>query len=184
MIENGKSEEEVTQWSADLEEGIAKTVTTTEVIKKAIAKFKNEAENDAIYLQDKEDKKRMQRRLEEERRIQEMKAEMKKLKKTQERRGSGEDEVRVKFPKLVISQFEGTHLDWFRFWNQYETQIDKSGLSPISKFSYLKELLAPKVRVLNDGLPFTTVGYERVKVILKSKFGKPEVSQKMSYFCL
>ena len=63
-------------------------------------------------------------------------------------------------------------------------QIDKSGLSPISKFSYLKELLAPKVRVLNDGLPFTTVGYERVKVILKSKFGKPEVSQKMSYFCL
>ena len=63
-------------------------------------------------------------------------------------------------------------------------QIDKSGLSPISKFSYLKELLAPKVRVLNDGLPFTTVWYERVKVILKSKFGKPEVSQKMSYFCL
>ena len=121
MIENGKSEEEVTQWSADLEEGIAKTVTTTEVIKKAIAKFKNEAENDAIYLQDKEDKKRMERRLEEERRIQEMKAEMKKLKKTEERRGSREHEVRVKLPKLVISQFEGTHLDWFRFWNQYET---------------------------------------------------------------
>ena len=85
----------------------------------------------------------MQRRLEKERRIQEMKAEMKKLKKTEERRGSREDEVRVKLTKLVISQLEGTHLDWFRFQNQYETQIDKSGISPISKFSYLKELLAP-----------------------------------------
>ena len=36
----------------------------------------------------------MQRRLEEERRIQEIKAEMKKLKKTEERRESREDEVR------------------------------------------------------------------------------------------
>ena len=56
--------------------------------------------------------------------------------------------------------------------NQYETQIDKSGISPISKFSYLKELLAPKAPALIDGLPFTTEGYERAKVILKSNFGK------------
>ena len=89
---------------------------------------------------------------------------MKKLKNTEERRGSREDEVRVKLPKPVISQFEGTHLDWFRFLNQYETQIDKSGISPISKFSYLKELLAPKARVLIDGLPFITEGYKGRKL--------------------
>ena len=171
MVENEKSEEEVTQWSADLEEGIAKTVTASEVIKRAVAKFKDEEENYTSYLQDKKEEKRMQRRLEEERRIQEIKAEMKTLKKTEERRGSREDEVRVKLPKLVISQFEGTHLDWFRFWNQHETQIDKTGLSPISKFSYLKELLGPKPRVIIDGLPFTTEEYERAKVILKSSLG-------------
>ena len=73
---------------------------------------------------------------------------------------------------MIISQFEGKHLDWFRFWNQCENQIDKSDLSPISKFLYLKELLAPEARVLIDGLPFTTEGYESAKVILKSKFGK------------
>ena len=66
-------------------------------------------------------KKKKECKEEEERRIQEMKAEMKKLKKTEQRRGSREDEVRVELPKVVISQFEGTHLDWFRFWNQYET---------------------------------------------------------------
>ena len=147
-------------------------MTTSEVIKRAIAKFKDETENCTRYLQDKEEEKRMQRSLEEERRVQEMKAEMKKLKKTEKRRGSREDEVSVELPKLVISQFEGTHLDWFRFWNQYETRIDESGISPISKFLYLKELLAPKVHVLIDGLPFTTEGYERTKVFLKSKFGK------------
>ena len=134
MIQSEKSEEEVTQWSPDLEEGIAKTVTTSEVIKRAVAKFKDDAENYGRYLQDKEQEKRMQRRLEEERRIQEMKAEMKKSKKTEEKRGSRKGEVRVKLPKLVISQFEGTHLDRFRFWNQYKTQIDKYGISPISKF--------------------------------------------------
>ena len=43
--------------------------------------------------------------------------------------------------KLIISRFEGTVLDWFHFWNQYESEIDKQDISPITKFSYLKELL-------------------------------------------
>ena len=69
-----------------------------------------------------------------------MKAEIKKLKETREWWDSREEEVWVKLPLLVISQFEGTHLNWFRFWNQYETQIGKSGISPISKFLYLKNV--------------------------------------------
>ena len=40
--------------------------------------------------------------------------------------------------------------------------------------SYFKKLLAPKARVLIDDLPFTTDGNERLKVILKSNFGKPK----------
>ena len=81
-------------------------MTPSEVIKRAVEKFQNETENYAIYLQDKEEEKRMQRGLEEERRNQMMnKAEMKKLKKTEEVRGSRGEEVRVKLPKLV-TQFE------------------------------------------------------------------------------
>ena len=45
----------------------------------------------------------------------------------------------AKLPKLVISKFEGTHLDWMRFWNQFETEIDKANLTQVAKFSYLKE---------------------------------------------
>ena len=60
-----------------------------------------------------------------------------------------------------------------RFWNQYEAEIDKSDISPVSKFSYLKELLIPSVRAIIDALPLTYEGYERGKQILKSKYGKP-----------
>ena len=68
-------------------------------------------------------------------------------------------------PKLIITKFEGTHIDWFRFWNQNEYEVDR--------FNYLKGILAPKVRLLIYTLPFTSEGYSRAIAILKAKFGKP-----------
>ena len=61
-------------------------------------------------------------------------------------------------PKLVITNFDGTSLDWFRYWNQFESEIDKIGpeIGPVSKFSLLKELLIPGVRLLIDSLLFTS----------------------------
>ena len=66
---------------------------------------------------------------------------------------------KVKLPKLVITKFQGTHLDWQRFWGQFEVEIDKSDISQVTKFSYLKELLVPKVRAVINGLPFNSEGY-------------------------
>ena len=45
--------------------------------------------------------------------------------------------LKVQFPKLLITRFNGTHINWFRFWNQFESEIDRSELSTVSKFSYL-----------------------------------------------
>ena len=71
--------------------------------------------------------------------------------------------INPKPPKLVITKFNGTHTDWPRFWNQFKAEIDSADVhvSPITEFSYLKELLGPKVRATSEGLPFTTEGYER-----------------------
>ena len=80
--------------------------------------------------------------------------------------------ARVKFPKLTISKFEGTHLDWQRFWNQFECEIDRARFEQVTKFDFLQEMLIPKVIFLVDGLPFTTEDYEKAKKILKSKYGK------------
>ena len=79
----------------------------------------------------------------------------------------------MKLPKVLISKYEGTNLDWLRFWSQFEMEIDPADITIVSKFSYLKESVIPKGRALADGLPFNTKGYGRVKAILKAKFGKP-----------
>ena len=47
-------------------------------------------------------------------------------------------------------------------------------LSAASRFSYLKELISPKVRVIVDGFfPFTNEGYARTKHVLIINYGKP-----------
>ena len=45
-------------------------------------------------------------------------------------------------------------------------------MAAVTKFSYLKELVDPKVKTAIDGLPFTTEGYRRAKNILESKYGQ------------
>ena len=82
-------------------------------------------------------------------------------------------EVKVKFSKLEITKFNGTHLDWTRFWNQFSVETDSSRLASMTKLSYLKEFLEPKVRSIIDGLPFTSEGYNRAKSILEGKYRKP-----------
>ena len=52
----------------------------------------------------------------------------------------------MKIPQLKITKFEGAALDWFWFWNEFETEIDQVQISAMSNFSYLKECLAPKIR--------------------------------------
>ena len=60
---------------------------------------------------------RFRRRMEEEVRIQEMKMEMKKkvFEFSRDEIVKSEEKVSVKLPKLKITKFQGTTLDWFRF---------------------------------------------------------------------
>ena len=82
-------------------------------------------------------------------------------KKLEEDRKWSAKENGVKLLKLTITIFQGTHLDWLRFWNHFETKITQ-----VAKFSYLKELLnIPKTCSVVDGLPCNTEGYEHVKAI-------------------
>ena len=55
-----------------------------------------------------------------------------------------QESTKVKTPKLIISKFQGTHLDWYRFWNQFEAEIDRAKIDPVTKFVYLKELIFAK----------------------------------------
>jgi len=86
---------------------------------------------------------------------------------------TNEEPVSAKLPKLSITVFNGTLLDWHRFWSQFSTQIDeRKSISSVTKLSYLRELISPKSRIIIDGLPFTTEGYARAKAILCEKYGR------------
>ena len=78
----------------------------------------------------------------------------------------------AKLPKLVISKFDGSCMNWPKFWGQFSEAIDKSSVAPITKFTYLLELLEPQVKRCVEALPFNPEGYNRAKAILLEKYGK------------
>lgn len=80
--------------------------------------------------------------------------------------------MQAKLPKLEITKFNGTYADWPRFWGQYSETIDKTSVPPVTKFSYLRELLCDKAKRAIEALPYTAEGYNRAVAILKDRFGK------------
>ena len=61
----------------------------------------------------------------------------------------------------------------YDFGNCFEEEIDKSErYAPVTKFSYLRELLSYQPKTEIAGLPFTEEGYVKAKQLLKEKYGK------------
>ena len=79
----------------------------------------------------------------------------------------------VKLPKLTITSFNGTPIDWVRFESQFTAMVDSQKVPAITKFSHLKELLTPGIRSTIDGLPFNE-GYLRAMKFLRDKYGNPD----------
>ena len=46
--------------------------------------------------------------------------------------------LKVKLSKLGISRFNGTYIDCLRFWEQFESEIDRPELSAVSEFFTLR----------------------------------------------
>lgn len=176
-IEAEEDPAKVREWSQKIEGELAEFEDITEELHTRMRALQRE-EQQRITREDEELKEEGRRReFDEALKLEEAKMDVKRRfeKEIAESREKSmkEQQGRVKLPKLVISKFQGTHIDWQRFWSQFETEIDKSDIAQVTKFSYLKEALVPKVRLTIDGLPLTTEGYERAKQILRTRYGKP-----------
>lgn len=175
-IEEGDNPDEVKQWTLNIEEKIAEFEGAMEDLQNVLKDLRKKAVLEARKEEEQREEDKRKRYYEEEIKLEEAKMQVKQEfeRKLEEARkkSSKESQNSAKLPKLVISKFQGTHLDWQRFWSQFETEIDKSEIGQVAKFSYLKELLVSKGRLSIDGLPFTSEGYERAKNILKTKYGK------------
>ena len=49
--------------------------------------------------------------------------------------------VQAKLPKLVITKLDGSYMDWSPLRGQFSETIDKTSVAPITKFTYLRELV-------------------------------------------
>ena len=73
-------------------------------------------------------------------------------------KASNADKLNVTLPKLVITKFHGTHLDWHRFWGQVKTTIDKSDIGQVAKVSYsctCKNYYYQQLELSSMGCPLT-----------------------------
>ena len=77
----------------------------------------------------------------------------------------------AKLPKLVISKFNGLFADWPIFWSQCVEMIEKSIVTRMTKFTYLRQLLDDRVKKTTDALPHSAEGYNRAVMILRIHLG-------------
>ena len=174
-IENGDQPDDVRKWSLEIEKQVAEYEQVTEDVKRTVKSLRDKALLEAKWEEEKVEEEKRKRRFEKELKLEEARMEIKREfeKKPEEDKSKSAKESGAKLPKLTTTKFQGTHLDWLRFWKQFETEIDKAAITQVAKFSYLKELLIPRIHSVVDGLPYNMEGYKRTKAILKAKYGRP-----------
>ena len=171
-----QTEEQVQEWLVDIEETLKtadEKLLELKRIKKNIAKESQAVELAESVKQERaiEDKKHEQK-MSTERELYEQQLKFQKVLTTGQQ-NQVKKAVSTKLPTLSITQFIGKCANWPSFWKKFVDEIDGPDLSPVTKFTYLKEFVKPKVRADIDGLPLTVEGYERAKNILKGEYGKP-----------
>ena len=177
-LESGVQVDELAKWSAGVEAQQATVDEEITYLSQTLVQINYKASLEAKKCEEELAERDRDKQLQFERAQLEQKLEFEK--KMEEARKNNMGQVAAspapmksaKLPKLVITKFSGELTDWPRFWNQFEAEIDGIEVAAVTKFSYLKELVGPKVKTAIDGVPFTTEGYQRAKNILKSKYGQ------------
>eukprot|EP00795_Rhopilema_esculentum_P000485 gene485-10161_t len=121
-LEEGEIPSEVKKWRIGIEERLKEFQPIAAGMKEIIESFKHDAKKKEQEVDLELERQKFEQRLQLEAKLVELKG----------RSLVGEKPVTaVKLPKLSITKFKGTHIDWFRFWNQFETEVDKQNLDPL-----------------------------------------------------
>ena len=88
--------------------------------------------------------------------------------------------VRAKLPKLEVRKFGGNISEWQEFWDSFESAILRNEiLAKMDKFSYLRGLLIEPARSAIAGFSLTSANYKAAIELLKKRYGKQRVIQRM-----
>ncbi|XP_046843130.1 uncharacterized protein LOC124437166 [Xenia sp. Carnegie-2017] len=169
-IASGENVESISEWEESIENTIGQADNAIEKLRKWLMEVDESKKAHLRKDQLNFEKELYETKLHYKTQLEESKRD--KPEETGETNSTISGNLEAKLPKLVISKFNGSYKDWPRFWNQFSETIDKSNISNVTKFSYLRELLEKHVKYSIEALPFTSEGYNRAKSILQSKYGK------------
>ena len=116
-IEKGEEPNDVRNWSLEIEKQVAEYEEITQGVRETVKNLREEASWEAKLEEEKAEEKKRKRRHEEELKLEEAKIQIKRdfEKNMEEERNKSVKESGAKLPKLTITKFQGTHLDWLRF---------------------------------------------------------------------
>ena len=141
MFQNGREVEEISKWDHQLEDRLKELIQGRLEMEATIEKLRIAEEEKSRTEETVLEAIKLLKGIQEGLKIEEARIKMRadlKRKTRGEERNDAKPEIKVKLPNLEITKFKGNHLDWMLFWNQFETKMDRSSLSPVAKFSYLK----------------------------------------------
>ena len=141
MFQNGREVEEISKWDHQLEDRLKELIQGRLEMEATIEKLRIAEEEKSRTEETVLEAIKLLKGIQEGLKIEEARVKMRadlKRKTRGEERNDAKPEIKVKLPNLEITKFKGNHLDWMLFWNQFETKMDRSSLSPVAKFSYLK----------------------------------------------
>ena len=141
MFQNGREVEEISKWDHQLEDRLKELIQGRLEMEATIEKLRTAEEEKSRTEETVLEAIKLLKGIQEGLKIEEARVKMRadlKRKTRGEERNDAKPEIKVKLPKLEIREVKGNQLDWMLFWNQYETEMDPSSLSPVAKFSYLK----------------------------------------------
>ncbi|XP_029179733.2 uncharacterized protein LOC114947235 [Acropora millepora] len=82
----------------------------------------------------------------------------------------------AKLPKLEQKKFHENPIDWYPFWESFESTVHKIlNLFGVDKFNYLKPLLTGITQSVVTGLALTSANYDWAVELLKRRFGNRQV---------
>ena len=102
-----------------------------------------------------------------------------------ETRGDRSDSSHVRLPKISLPKFNGNIMKYQEFMDLFTSTIHKSkGLSPVEKFSYLKDCLTDEALEAISGYHTTDANYQVVLELLKERFGDRQKALNAHYVAL
>ena len=72
-------------------------------------------------------------------------------------------------------------MKWPKFWDVFESSLDKQNIAKVSKFSYLKGALQGAAFTAISGIVLTNENYDVAVTLLREKFGRPDSIIEMLY---